>query len=131
VKKRLYRAKRLFEVQHQLYRMELLKLQEVQHAAAQAHKAERDALTLLSAEHSDAIPLQLVARMSVSASIKARTYRFMAEAQMAQTLDQSGKESVARRRLDAERADLSKLEAKGALEAAVDAFLERERSSGA
>ncbi len=128
MKKPISRAKRLFEVQHQLYRMELLKLHELQHAAAQAHKAERDALSLLGAEHSPAIPLQLVARMPAAASVKVRTSQSMLEAQMAQTLDQSGKESVARRRLDAERADLSKVEAKRALEAAVDAFLERERS---
>ncbi len=128
MKNRLYHVKRLFEVQHQLYRMELLKLHEFQHTAAQAHKAESDALSLLSAGHSPAIPLQLVARMSAAASIKARAHQAMLEAQMAQTLDQSGKESVARRRLDDERADLSKLRAKRVLEAAVDAFLERERS---
>ncbi|MFY9643283.1 MAG: hypothetical protein WCD20_16380 [Rhodomicrobium sp.] len=128
MKRPLSRAKRLFEVQHQLYRMELLKLHELQHAAAQAQKAERDALSLLSAGHPAAIPLQLVARMPAAASIKVRASQSMLEAQMARTLDLSGKESVARQRLDAERADHSKLEAKRALEAAVDAFLERERS---
>lgn len=126
--KRLYRAKKLFDVQHQLYRMELSKLQSAQNSVSQAQKAERDALSILGGEQAPAIPLQLVASMAARASTKVRTHQSALEAQMAQTLDQARKESVAKRRVENERASVEKMEAKQALEAAIDAFLDRNRS---
>ncbi len=126
--KRLYRAKKLFDVQHQLYRMELSKLQAAQNSVSQAQKAERDALSLLGGEQSPAIPLQLVASIAARTSTKVRTHQAALEAQMAQTLDQARKESVAKRRVENERASVEKMEAKQALEAAIDAFLDRNRS---
>jgi hypothetical protein len=128
VKKRLHRAKRLFDVQHQLYRMELSKLQAVQQSMWQAQKVELDALSVLGGEQASAIPLQLAASMAASASTKVRTQHAALEAQVAQTLDQAIKESVSKRRVETERANLEKEEAKQALEAAIDAFLERNRS---
>jgi fructosamine-3-kinase len=129
VKKSLFRAKRLLDVQHQLYRMELSKLQAQQQTMWQAQKAEQDALSILSAEQTSAVPLKLAADMAASASIKVRAQQAALEAQMAQTLDQAGKESVAKRRVENEKANVEKAEAKQALEAAIDAFLDRSRSS--
>lgn len=128
MKKQLNRAKRLFDVQQQLYRMELSKLQAARHSVAQAQKAECEALTLLASEQALAIPLQLAASMAASASTKLRKSRAALEAQMAQTLDQARKESVAKRRVENERASLEKKKAKQALEAAIDTFLDRNRS---
>jgi hypothetical protein len=130
VKNRLYRAKRLFEVQHQLYRMELSKLQAQQQAVWQARNAEQEALTILSEEQPSAIPARLAANMAAAANTKIRTQQASLEAQMAQTLDLAGKESVAKKRVETERVKLEKEEAKQALEAAIDAFLGRNRFSG-
>jgi len=129
VKKPLFRAKRLLDVQRQLYRMELSKLQAQQQTMWQAQKSEQDALSVLSAEQTSAVPLKLAADMAASASIKVRAQQAALEAQMAQTLDQARKESVAKRRVEYEQASVEKAEAKQALEAAIDAFLDRSRSS--
>jgi hypothetical protein len=129
VKKPLFRAKRLLDVQRQLYRMELSKLQAQQQTMWQAQKSEQDALSVLSAEQTSAVPLKLAADMAASASIKVRAQQAALEAQMAQTLDQARKESVAKRRVEYEQASLEKAEAKQALEASIDAFLDRSRSS--
>ena len=129
MKKPLFRAKRLLDVQHQLYRMELSKLQAQQQTMWQAQKSEQDALSVLSAEQASAVPLKLAAGMAASASIKVRAQQAALEAQMAQTLDQARKESVAKRRVEYEQASVEKAEAKQALEAAIDAFLDRSRSS--
>lgn len=115
-------------MQHQLYRMELSKLQAQQQATWQAEQAERDALSILGGERSSAIPSQLAARMAVSAHNKVRTQLAALEAQMTQTLDQAIKESVTKRKVETERANVEKMEAKQELEAAIDAFLERNRS---
>jgi hypothetical protein len=128
VKKPLYRAKKLFEVQHQLYRMELSKLQALQQSVWQAQKAEQDALSALSAGQPSAMPSRLAATMAAAANTRVRAQQASLETQMAQTLDLARKESIARRRVENERANLEKLEAKQALEAAIDAFLERKRS---
>jgi len=116
-------------VQRQLYRMELSKLQAQQQTMWQAQKSEQDALSVLSAEQTSAVPLKLAADMAASASIKVRAQQAALEAQMAQTLDQARKESVAKRRVEYEQASVEKAEAKQALEAAIDAFLDRSRSS--
>ncbi|MGO9006489.1 MAG: hypothetical protein ACLQB4_12105 [Beijerinckiaceae bacterium] len=129
MKKPLFRAKRLLDVQRQLYRMELSKLQAQQQTMWQAQKSEQDALSVLSAEQTSAVPLKLAADMAASASIKVRAQQAALEAQMAQTLDQARKESVAKRRVEYEQASVEKAEAKQALEAAIDAFLDRSRSS--
>ncbi len=129
MKKPLVRAKRLLDVQRQLYRMELSKLQAKQQTMWQAQKSEQDALSVLSAEQTSAVPLKLAADMAASASIKVRAQQAALEAQMAQTLDQARKESVAKRRVEYEQASVEKAEAKQALEAAIDAFLDRSRSS--
>jgi hypothetical protein len=115
-------------MQHELYRMELSKLQAMQQGMWQAQKAEQDALSLLSAEQPSAIPMGLAAKMAVSASLKVRAQQSVLESQMAQTLDLARKESVAKRRVENERANVEKAEAKQELEAAIDAFLERKRS---
>ncbi len=116
-------------MQRQLYRMELSKLQAQQQTMWQAQKSEQDALSVLSAEQTSAVPLKLAADMAASASIKVRAQQAALEAQMAQTLDQARKESVAKRRVEYEQASVEKAEAKQALEAAIDAFLDRSRSS--
>ena len=116
-------------MQRQLYRMELSKLQAQQQTMWQAQKSEQDALSVLSAEQTSAVPLKLAAGMAASANIKVRAQQAALEAQMAQTLDQARKESVAKRRVEYEQASLEKAEAKQALEAAIDAFLDRSRSS--
>jgi hypothetical protein len=128
MKKRLHRAKRLFEVQHQLYRMELSKLQLSQQELWQAQQMERDAFSALSSEQSAAIPPQLAVGMALSARTKVRNRQEALEKQMEQTLDQARKESVAKHRVEAERANAEKAEAKQELETAIDAFLERKRS---
>ena len=115
-------------MQRQLYRMELSKLQAQQQTMWQAQKSEQDALSVLSAEQTSAVPLKLAADMAASASIKVRAQQAALEAQMAQTLDQARKESVAKRRVEYEQASVEKAEAKQALEAAIDAFLDRSRS---
>lgn len=130
MKNRLYRAKRLFEVQHQLYRMELSKLQAQQQAVWQARNAEQDALSILSKEQPSAIPARLAAKMAAAANTKVRTQQASLETQMAETLDLARKESVAKQRVETERVKLEKEEAKQALEAAIDAFLGRNRFSG-
>ncbi len=127
MKKRLQRAKRLFEVQHQLYRMELSKLQMAQQEVWQAQEAERSAFSALSSEQS-AIPPRLAAGIALSAGTKVRTQQAALETQMEQTLDQARKESVTRRRVENERANVEKAEAKQELEAAIDVFLERKRA---
>lgn len=127
MEKRLLRAKRLFEVQHQLYRTELQKLQELQQAAARAKKAEDDALSLLGTGSSASIPPQLLSRVSQSAGLKARALQSALEAQTAQTLDQSMKEAAAKARYDSARAESLEREAKRELESAIDAYLRRER----
>ena len=125
----LHRAKRLFDVQHQLYRVELTKLQALQQSMWQAQQAERDALSVLSAEQASAVPMQLAAPMAASASTKVRAQHVALEAQVAQTLDLAIKESAAKQRVETERANAEKAEAKRALETAIDVFLERTRSS--
>jgi hypothetical protein len=128
MKKRLHRAKRLFEVQHQLYRMELSKLQLSQSELSQAQKAEEDAFAALSSERGTAIPPQLAVGMALAARTKVRNRQDAVEKQMEQTLDQARKESVAKHRVETERAIAEKAEAKHVLENAIDAFLERKRS---
>jgi hypothetical protein len=125
MRKRLQRAKRLFEVQHQLYRMELSKLQAAQQAMWQARQMEQDAFSALSSEQSSAIPPKIAVGMALAAGTKARTQQAVLDLQMEQTLDQARKESVARSRVETERANVEKEEAKQALEAAIDAFLVR------
>jgi hypothetical protein len=128
MKKRLHRAKRLFEVQHQLYRMELSRLQVAQQAVWQAQQAEQDAFSALGSAQPSAIPPRLAVGMALSAGTKLRTQQAALETQREQTLDQARKESIAKRRVENERAKVEKAEAKQALEAAIDAFLERKRS---
>ncbi len=123
----LYRAKRLFDVQHQLYRMELTKLQASQQSLWQAQQAELDALSALGAEQPSAMPSQLAAKIAAASHTRVRVQQVSLEIQMEQTLDLARKESVARRRLENERANLEKQEAKQSLEAAIDAFLGRKR----
>jgi hypothetical protein len=127
MKKPLHRAKRLFDVQHQLYRMELSKLQASQQSLWQAQKAELDALAALGGEQSSAMPSQLAARIAALSNTKVHAQRASVETQMEQTLDLARKEHVARRRLENERTNLEKQESKVALEAAIDAFLGRKR----
>lgn len=127
MKNRLHRAKRLFEVQHQLYHMELSKLQAQQQAVWQARKTEQDALSILSQEQPSLVPARLAANMAAAASAKVRTQQTSLETQTAQTLDLARKESVAKQRVEIERAKVEKEEAKQALEAAIDAFLGRNR----
>ena len=114
-------------MQHQLYRMELSKLQAEQQAVWQARNAEQDALSILSGEQPSAIPARLAADMAAAANTRLRTQQASLETQMAQTLDLARKESVAKRRVEIERVDLEKEEAKQVLESAIDAFLGRKR----
>lgn len=114
-------------MQHQLYRMELSKLQAQQQAVWQARNAEQEALSILSEEQPSAIPARLAANMAAAANTKVRTQQASLETQMAQTLDLAGKQSVAKKRVETERVKLEKEEAKQALEAAIDAFLARNR----
>ena len=127
MRKPLHRAKRLFDVQHQLYRMELSKLQASQQSLWQAQKAELDALAALGAGEPSAMPSQLAAKIAARSSVKVHAQRAWVETQMTQTLDLARKEHVAKRRLETERANVEKQESKVALEAAIDAFLGRKR----
>jgi hypothetical protein len=128
MRKKLHRAKRLFEVQHQLYRMELSKLQVAQQSVWEAQQAEQDAFAALGSERSSAIPPRLAVGMALAAGTKVRAQQTALDAQREQTLDLARKESVTKQRVETERANVEKKEAKQELEAAIDAFLERKRS---
>ncbi len=65
--------------------------------------------------------------MAAAANTKICTQQASLETQMAQTLDLAKMESVAKQRVETERVKLEKEEAKQALEAAIDAFLARNR----
>ncbi len=114
-------------MQHELLRVERLKLQALQQAMAGAEKAEAGALSLLSSEGSP-VPPELALRLAASARSKIRAHQSLLQQQTERTLDKAKQEAVAKRNLDTEREKLSKIEAARALEAAVGAFLARSRS---
>jgi hypothetical protein len=125
MRKRLKRAKRLLDVQHQLYRMELSALQVAQQAVWQARQMEHDAFAALSSEQSSPVPAKIAVGIALAAGTKVRSKQAAFETQMEQTLDQARKHSVAKRRVETERANVEKEEAKQELESAIDAFLVR------
>ncbi|MGO8952863.1 MAG: hypothetical protein ACLP1W_15500 [Rhodomicrobium sp.] len=126
MKKRVQRAKRLFKVQQQLLRTELQKLQTLQYSLADAQQAEADAISSLGAEGSLAIPPQLVVRRAAAASVKIQTQQSLLDLQIEKTLGHAKRDNMAKRLLESEQENLSKAEAKRALEATIDAFLERD-----
>ncbi len=127
VKNRARRAKRLLDVQHQLLRIDLVKLQTLQQAMTAAQKTEDDAFSLLNAEVPPQIPVEMLLRMAGCARAKISAHRSVVDSQKARTLEQARREAVAKRSFDAAAASLSELEAKQALQAAIDAFLCRHR----
>jgi hypothetical protein len=118
------RAKRLLKLQQQLLSAERLKLQTLQQAMAAAQKAESDAYSALDSGVPSQLPAELLLRMAASARARIGANQSALESQTERTLDQARKEALARRNLDAALANLADTEAKRALEAAIDAFLE-------
>lgn len=128
MKKPLQRAKRLYDVQHQLFRLEFLKLQTARYAVTRAEKSESDAFALFEAGDYPPVPPQLAARIAASARKKVETFNDTVKSQVDKTVDQARKESAAKKRLETEEAEFAKAEAKNELEDAIEALLARKRT---
>ncbi len=130
MKKPLQRAKRIYDVQRQLFRMEFLKLQTARYEVTRAEQSEIAAFALMEAGDYPPVPPQLAAQIAASARQNIQTLSEAVKSQVDKTVDQARKESAAKKKLGTEKVESAKVEAKSALEDVIEALLARRPKSG-
>ncbi len=122
MKNRIRRAKKLLQVQNQMLLAERLQLQTLEGTLEQARKHENDAFSLLNDERSQ-VPPHFLVRRAASSIMRIRNCEALLETQIEKTLDQARKEQLVRKKLESEYKNLSREEAKLALQLTIDAYL--------
>ncbi len=123
MRKKIQRTMKLLDVQEKLLLTERRELQNLRDTLTQAQNEQQEALSRLNDGRSGAVPPHLLVRRALSSTIKIRNFEGLLQAQIDKTLDQARREQMVRKKLHAQRADLSKADGKAALQLTIDAYL--------